>query len=143
MAKGIIQRDVIMNEGETRPQKNDPTKNSCPILIEIDGKLYTMYANEGGPLWSVRVGDTVDNIEIVEEPKTATGRGFAKLQRQNNSGGGFKPYQRREWQTPTQEKAKEAADFTANLFKAIKGRLPELSDEAVAMLVGKLTEKLC
>ena len=143
MAKGIIQRDIVMNEGETRPQKNDPTKKTCPILIEIDGKLYTMYANEGGPLWSVRVGDTVDNVEVVEEPKTATGRGFAKLQRQGGSGGGFKSYERRKFTRPTKEEAGAAADYITDLFHAIKGRIKDADDMTIAALTVATYNKTC
>jgi len=117
-------------------------KKTSPITVKgEDGNNYQMWIMEGGKHWLSAAGAELD-IEVTE-PATPTRKGKAKAANNWQGGKGVATYTRREWQTPAQEKAKEAADFTANLFKAIKGRLPELSDEAVAMLVGKLIEKLC
>lgn len=117
-------------------------KKTSPITVKgEDGNHYQMWVMEGGKHWLSAAGTELD-IDVTE-PATPTRKGKAKAASNWQGGRGGQTYTRGEWKTPTPEKAKEAADFTANLFKAIKGRLPELSDEAVAMLVGKLTEKLC
>jgi hypothetical protein len=116
-------------------------KKTSPITVKgEDGNHYQMWIMEGGKYWHVAPGTELD-IEVTE-PATPTRKGKAKAASQWQGKGG-QPYTRREWQTPTPEKAKEAADFTANLFKAMRGRLPELESDSVALLVGKLIEKLC
>lgn len=107
-----------------------------------DGKDYKVRVTEGTPEWTMPAGA---QIAIELRTNRNSGEQYAVLegtpQNQSRAGGGG--YSRREWQTPTPAKAKEAADFTADLYKAVKGRLPELGNEAVSMLVGKIIEKLC
>ena len=117
-------------------------KKTSPITVKgEDGNHYQMWIMEGGKYWLSAAGAELE-IEVTEAA-TPTRKGKAKAASNWQGGKGGQPYQRREWQTPTPEKAKEAADFTANLFKAMKGRLPDIESDSVALLVGKLIEKLC
>jgi hypothetical protein len=125
-------------------KRGDDQTRFCYVTVTTpDGLSYRVKVTEGTPQWTAKAGDAID-IEIKDAP--ADGKaGFAYVagQAPPKKFGNGQPYQRREWKTPTPENAKEAADFTANLFKAMKGRLPELESDSVALLVGKLIEKLC
>jgi hypothetical protein len=125
--KAKIQRSVKTNEGEIRPSKFDPTKKSCPVLVETpDGKLYTIFANEGTVLWSQQAGEEVD-IEITKEPE-GNSRGMAKIA----GGKKFAGFGQRVFAIPPTETAKAACDYMAMLHKAMHGRLPDATPETIA-----------
>jgi len=141
MAKATIQRDIHMNEGERKPSKFDPTKQTCPILVETEnGNLYTMYATQGGKLWNMVVGDVIPEIEITEEPNRPGGRGMARLPKDQS---GFKPYVRRGFVKPTNEEAAAAADYIVQIYAAVKGRAKDLTPEAIATLTAAIFAKTC
>ena len=117
----------------------DPPRRGCAVIVQgDDGNRYELFAIEGSAVWTMPKGAELE-VEI-KEPAAPGKQGKVKLP---GSGSGFKGYQRREYKTPTPEQAKEAADFAANLFKAMKGRMEGASDEAVARITAALIEKLC
>jgi hypothetical protein len=128
--------------GEQYWRKNEQGQNTCrAVVIAEDGKEYGVKLTEGTPQWELPAG-----AELAIELRTnrSDGSTYAVLegtpQAGSRGGGG---YTRREYKTPTKELAKEASDFGANLFKAMKGRMEGASDEAVARITATLIEKLC
>lgn len=114
-------------------------KKVCTVIAQgEDGNRYEIFAIEGSPAWSL-AKDTECDIEIKEPPANGK-QGKAKLA---GSGKFGSSYQRREYKTPTPELAAEAADFGAKMFAALKGRMPGVSDEAIARIAGALINKLC
>jgi hypothetical protein len=114
-------------------------KKTCNVIVQDEAGLrYKLFAFEGSKAWELKEGEEID-VEVKEA--AAVGKqGEVKLP---GSGNGGKTFTRREYKTPTPEQAKEASDFGANLFKAMKGRMEGASDEAVARITAALIEKLC
>lgn len=133
---------AVGNESQWRPSKFDPAKRQCTIVVEADGKTYALYATEGTAAWTAAKGAEID-IETVSEPEQPGKHGFAKLQRQGGSGGGFKSYERRKFTRPTKEEAGAAADYITDLFHAIKGRIKDTDDMTIAALTVATYNKTC
>lgn len=118
----------------------------CYITVQTpDGLAYRVKVTEGTPQWTAKAGDAID-IEIKDAP--ADGKaGFAYLAGQappmRKAGGGFKPYERRKFTRPTKEESGAAADYMADLFHAIKGRLKDVDDMTIAALTVATYNKTC
>lgn len=105
-------------------------KRVCDVIMKADNGLsYTLFSFEGDAAWSAKPGDELE-VEVKEEATVST-RGKVRLPGGNKSGGNWKP---RPFTIPDNETAGKAAEYACNLFKAVKGRLPEISDEAAARI---------
>lgn len=138
--KGKIKFSAVGNEGFWKPSKFDATKQTYPAIVTgDDGNEYAVYVTQDGPHWISPVG-----TEIEFEVKNAAQPGKRGLGKLPSQGGNFgnKTFTRRKYKTPTKEQAAEAADFAANLFKAVKGRT-NADDNAAAIVTAALIERLC
>lgn len=125
-------------------KRADDQTRFCYITVQTpDGLSYRVKVTEGTPQWTAKAGDPID-IEIKDAP--ADGKaGFAYIagQAPAKKFGNSQPYQRREFKRPTKEEAAAAADYITDLFHAIKGRLKDADDMAIAALTVATYNKTC
>ena len=105
-------------------------KTVCDVILKAEnGMGYILTAFKDSPAWSLKEGEEIE-VEIKTEATVST-RGRVRLPGGNKSGGTWKP---RPFTIPDNDTAGKAAEYACNLYKAVKGRLPEISDEAAARI---------
>ena len=125
------------NMANLRPSKNDPSKKATYVTVEANGKRYNVYAVEGTDIFNAVAGAKVQ-IEVKDEP--AEGRnGYAFIAGQKKPFGQYAP---REFKRPTPEKLKEMCDTQADIFKAMRGRLPDVETDVIATLSASIYSKI-
>lgn len=122
---------AVGNEKDWRPDKYKPSLKSCWIVVEIDGKKYDLPVREDQDAWTAAKGEQIA-VEITAEP-SAGKYGRAKI-----PGSGFKGFGQKPFTIPDTETASKAADFAVLVFKAVKGRLPDYTDEVAATLAAAI-----